>query len=220
MKYRLPLLVTAVVFAVTPLVCLLAQEATPPAAPATAAQPASPVVLFNAVFTRITEKVAKGPVTAEDIAPELKEMDTIIAQLPDQRANEYGTLYLIRARVYIELLEDYPKGLALLKDVKTIFPKVYASAGVSRIVNNIEEKMANDGSFYIGKVFPPLDEKDLNGKSISTAKLKGKIVLVSFWASFSSQCIADLTTQAALYQNTTPKALRSLASAQTRIATT
>ncbi|HET7537388.1 MAG TPA: TlpA disulfide reductase family protein [Candidatus Didemnitutus sp.] len=197
MKY--PLLVTLVVSTLIPVVCLAAQDAPPPAAtPAATAN--DPFVRLNAVFTRIVDKSKSGPVTADDIAPELKEMDEIIASTKGMQGDQYSTLYLMRARVYVELLEDYPTGLAMLKQVKADFPKAYAAGQVGKITSSIEEKMANDSTLYIGKVFPPFSEKDLNGKPISTAKMKGKIVLVSFWASWSGQCVSDLTSQEALYQ--------------------
>ncbi len=197
MKYRLPLLVTAVVLALVPSVCFTAEE--PPAA-AAATLPPEPFAQFNAIFARVTEKASKGPVTADDIAPELQEMDAVIAQVADKPNPEYAPLYLMRARVYLELLEDYPKGLVMLKEIKAKFPKGYAAANLSKIASVAEERMSNDFTLYIGKVFPPIDEKDLAGKAVSTAKLKGKIVYVSFWASWSGLCVADLPAQIALYQ--------------------
>lgn len=198
MKY-LPLLVAAVVFVLTPLARLTAQEASPKPAADSAAS--DPFVRFNAEFTKITEKVKeKGNITADDIADELKEMDSILAHDVDKRNDAAAALYLIRARVCVELLEDYPTGLAMLKQVKVDFPKAYAQAQVGRIVAGVEEKMSYDYTLYIGKPFPTFSEKDITGKPVSTAKLKGKVVLVSFWASFSNQCIADLTPQLALYE--------------------
>jgi peroxiredoxin len=203
MKY-LPLLVAAFAFPLCSsarLAAQIPQSATPP--PATSDATSDAFTRYNAAFARITDKVKElgtGTVTADDIAAELQEMDAILAENANNKSEAFSMLYLMRARVCIELLEDYPKGLELLKQVKADFPKTYSQAQVGKIVASVEEKMSYDYTLYIGKPFPVFSEKDIHGKAVSTAKLKGKIVLVSFWASFSNQCIADLNPQLELYR--------------------
>jgi len=51
----------------------------------------------------------------------------------------------------------------------------------------------------IGKPAPELEVTDINGNSISLASLKGKIVLLDFWTSWSPPCLADAPSLDKLY---------------------
>jgi peroxiredoxin len=52
----------------------------------------------------------------------------------------------------------------------------------------------------LDKPAPVISGTDVDGRQVSLADLKGKVVLVDFWGSWSSQCIASITTLNALAQ--------------------
>src|SRR5262249_38060712 len=56
-----------------------------------------------------------------------------------------------------------------------------------------------------GQLAPAFTTTSTDGRPVSLSDYKGKVVLIEFWASFCTVCVADLPTVKALYEKYSTK---------------
>lgn len=75
----------------------------------------------------------------------------------------------------------------------------------------IRKAAALDTGPEIGKYAPPFELRDINGKIVSLAGQRGKVVLLNFWATWCHACRSELPSMNNLYKSLKSKGLQVLA---------
>jgi thiol-disulfide isomerase/thioredoxin len=132
-------------------------------------------------------------ITAPDQAANLEER---IASLVEKNPAEPRIISLQLARAGLLLRFDHAKGMALLEDLMKAPDQNLADAARHRLLK----------AEMIGK---PVDIRftATDGSTVDTQALRGKVVLIDFWASWCPDCIREMPTVRKAYQKYKDKGL-------------
>jgi peroxiredoxin len=167
----------------------------------------------------------KGTAMEDDFVEYRKDFDTQAGRLSellqlinaapqgtkkDSLTNEYKKIVLTKADKFLMQKPASPVACFILftvaglldnpSELEERFDKLLPDAKIGRYAELIKRKINDEKVNPVGSIAPDFTQNDMTGKPISLHSLRGKYVLIYFWAGWSKQCTDGISRLVPLYE--------------------
>ena len=171
-------------------------------APAPRAYCADAKAQLQDLVAKVKTKLQTGKPTEADLAPEFKDFDALLAEHQSEKTDDVANILVYKAMLYAQVFNDNAKATETLQQLKSEFPDTApakkADSIMASVVKQEQAKKIQNG-LSVGSPFPDFQVTDVDGKPLSVAAEKGKLLLIDFWATWCGPCVQELPNVQKVY---------------------